>query len=314
MTITMKFGFYRVCRMNYFFRVLFVLLLVQNVSSFHNLIKLRKFLPNRRFYSMTPKSQADHNREKLKNFVKSIGIPLITSGIALTSALTARPFQTRAVDPLLVPPTPSRGFQTKSGLRYFDLYINPKYTQTPKYGQLVTFHYTIYYSPFNIKPPKLEIIDSTHYEIEPFLHKHGNSQIIRAIDDGLHTMRLGSRRRIFVPVNLAYTEPGIGPVPLDPFRRKKLNKILTQFEAGKGDLVIDLELMMIADDEADPGYYDDIPVDVEDTRKAIMKAMEENKNNGLLKDFGGNNGQDSVTGNELSRDAKRKENQSFKER
>lgn len=189
--------------------------------------------------------------------------------------------------------------------------MNPSYTQTPKYGQIVTFHYTIYYSPYNQKPPKLEVIDSTHYEKEPFLHKHGNNQIIRAIDNGLHTMRLGSRRRLLIPPNLAYVDPGIGPIPVDPFRRKKLNQVLTDYERGKGDLIIDLELMMIADDEADPGYYEDIPVDVEEAKQAVMNAMERNKQNNLFKDFGDPK---KVGAADDSASPQRKENQSIKER
>lgn len=137
----------------------------------------------------------------------------------------------------------------------------------------MSFHYTGY---FRADPTsKLEIVDSSllNYGKEPFLHKHGNGRILRGIDEGLHTMKVGGRRRLIIPKSLGFTEVGIGPVPIDAGRRRKLSKLLDLVDADKGELVYDLELVMVADDENDQGYYDDIAVSQDEVRELVRKAM-----------------------------------------
>ena len=170
-----------------------------------------------------------------------------------------------------IPPFPSRGYQTKSGLKYFEL--NEGDGASPRYGQLVSFHYTGYFrSDAN---SKLEIFDSSllNYGKEPFLHKHGNGRVIRGIDEGLHTMKVGGKRRLIIPKSLGFTEIGVGPVPIEAGKRRRLSKLLDQVEADKGELVYDIELVMVAEDENDQGYYDDIPVSQEEVRELVRKAM-----------------------------------------
>lgn len=170
-----------------------------------------------------------------------------------------------------IPPFPSRGYQTKSGLKYFDLKDGDG--SSPRYGQLVSFHYTGYFRPDSNS--KLEIFDSSllNYGKEPFLHKHGNGRIIRGIDEGLHTMKVGGKRRLIIPKSLGFTEIGVGPVPIEAGKRRKLSKLLDLVEADKGELVYDIELVMVAEDENDQGYYDDIPVSQEEVRELVRKAM-----------------------------------------
>ena len=71
-----------------------------------------------------------------------------------------------------IPPFPSKGFQTKSGLRFFD-FQEGTVGGTPRYGQLVSFFYTGYYRAGTTGP--LQVFDSSYlnYGKEPFLHKHG---------------------------------------------------------------------------------------------------------------------------------------------
>lgn len=124
-----------------------------------------------------------------------------------------------------------KGFQTKSGLKYYDL-LQGTSGMSPKYGQFVSFNYICYYRSFGADG-KLEVVDSRYeYIIKnlsllphihlwcvafsllspkgPFLHKHGNGRVIRAIDEGLHTMVPGGRRRIVVPKSIGYTDFGLG--------------------------------------------------------------------------------------------------------
>ena len=88
-----------------------------------------------------------------------------------------------------------KGYQTKSGLKYYD-FLDGK-GPSPRFGQLVSFNYICYFRPSSSDP--LDVVDSSS---RPFLHKHGNGRLIRAIDEGLHTMRLGGRRRIIVPKSI----------------------------------------------------------------------------------------------------------------
>jgi hypothetical protein len=170
------------------------------------------------------------------------------------------------------PPTPPRGFQSKTGLKYFD-FKEGEYGNSPRYGQLVTFHYAGYYRPSPESP--LELFDSSY--LNPgktaFLHKHGNGRVLRGIDEGLHTMKVGGKRRLIIPKTIGFSEFGVGPVPTDPFRRRRLGKILDFIEADQGELIYDVELLMVADDENDQGYYDDVAITQEEVRKMVLKSM-----------------------------------------
>ena len=179
-----------------------------------------------------------------------------------------------AADTASVPNTPSRGFQTKSGLKYFD-FNEGVIGATPRYGQLVSFQYTGYYRATADSP--LEVFDSVfssdRKNKQSFLHKHGNGRIVRGIDEALHSMKVGGKRRVVVPRSIGYTDFGTGPVPTEPSDRRKLEKFLEYLDADKGELVFDLELVMVADDENDQGYYEDEPVTQEEVRKMVLKSM-----------------------------------------
>ena len=177
------------------------------------------------------------------------------------------------------PANPSRGFQTKSGLKYFD-FVEGDIGKSPRYGQLVSFQYTGYYRASADSP--LEVFDSVFSSDRknkmPFLHKHGNGRIVRGIDEGLHTMKVGGKRRVVVPRSIGYTDFGTGPVPTEPSDRRRLSKFLEYLDVDNGELVFDLELVMVADDENDQGYYEDEPVTQEDVRKLVLQSMNAEEN------------------------------------
>ena len=181
------------------------------------------------------------------------------------------------------PPTPNKGFQTKSGLKYFD-FVEGTTGKSPKYGQLVSFHYIGYYRA--TPQSKLDVFDSVFSPAskESFLHKHGNGRVIRGIDEGLHTMKVGGKRRVIIPKNIGYDKFGMGPVPTEPKDRRKLGKLLDLLEVDKGELLFDLELVLVADDENDQGYYEDEPVTQDEVRKLVLKSMDTEINNGPLMD------------------------------
>lgn len=178
---------------------------------------------------------------------------------------------TSSTEPL---PTPNKGFQTKSGLKYFD--FGEGLGKSPRYGQLVSFHYTGYYRA--TPDSSLEAFDtqfSTNKD-ESFLHKHGNGRLVRGLDEGLHTMKVGGKRRMIVPKEIGYTELGLGPVPSDPSQRRRLGGLLDELLQGRGELIFDVELVMVADDENDQGYYEDEPVTQEEVRKLVLKSLNTN--------------------------------------
>ena len=56
---------------------------------------------------------------------------------------------------------------------------------------------------------------------------------------------------------LGFTSFGLGPLPSDPFARRKLGDVLDQVEKGDTQLVYDIKLALIKEDENDQGskYY-----------------------------------------------------------
>ena len=172
-------------------------------------------------------------------------------------------------------PTPDKGFQTKSGLKYFD-FKEGNVDVMPLYGQMVVFHFTGYYQPSPNQP--YELFDSSYLSPKksPFLHKHGNGRICRGIDEGLHTMKVGGKRRVIIPKSIGYTDFRTGPKPLQPKYRKRLGDIIDLVNADKGELIFDLELLLVANDENDQGYYDDSAISQQEVRQLVLKSLTQN--------------------------------------
>ena len=166
----------------------------------------------------SPKSIANLSSKSI-NFIKSL---LFSSSALLLNQAIIQPRKAIADGnnsneiTNTIAPTELKGFQTKTGLKYFDFKIGTPNT-SPRYGQLVSFYYTTYYRPnpgtADSTGTALETIDSNVPYKEPFLHKHGNPRVIRGIDEAIHTMGIGGKRRIIVPKSIGYTEIGLGPVP-----------------------------------------------------------------------------------------------------
>lgn len=57
---------------------------------------------------------------------------------------------------------------------------------------------------------------------------------------------------------------------MEPSDRRKLAKFLEKLDLDKGELVFDLELVMVADDENDQGYYEDEPVTQEEVSRVYI--------------------------------------------
>lgn len=145
-------------------------------------------------------------------------------------------------------------YKTKSGLQYIDIIEGTG--PTPNYGNLVSIAYKAY-----IKLPDTK---GQSYRLDEFdtdtgyLIKHGNGRTVPGLDEGLHTMRVGGKRRVIVPPKLGYTTSGLGPVPVGPYGRWKLNRLIDRMvELRGGNVIFDVEMKSIMKDEADQGYYTD---------------------------------------------------------
>ncbi|CAM9721529.1 unnamed protein product, partial [Phaeothamnion confervicola] len=172
---------------------------------------------------------------------------------------------------------PSIGKVTKNGVKYFDFKAGDG--PEPQWGQLVSISFVLYArtSPDG----QLVKIDSSDANHEPYLFKHGNGRQIKGLEEGLHSMRVGGRRRIVIPPRLGYTVPGLGPFPASPWSRRNLNGMLEKLASrpGSGELVVDVELLTTIDDDADQGYYGDDSLTLEELQEVMRK--EEGREAGL---------------------------------
>ncbi len=166
-------------------------------------------------------------------------IPLKTASAAMLLALTAAlsiaqttvhhtrstkaepatcpPGLAAPVVPANVPAAPGP-IQTAFALRYIDVQPGTGETVTP--GEFLTVHYTGWLLSDGTK------FDSSVDRGQPFTFRQGIHQVISGWDQGFEGMRVGGKRRLFIPYQMAYGEQG--HPPLIP---------------AKGDLIFDIELI-----------------------------------------------------------------------
>lgn len=90
---------------------------------------------------------------------------------------------------------------TKSGLRYID--ENPGNGKSPSSGKTVKVHYTGWLENGTK-------FDSSVDRGEPFEFVIGVGQVIKGWDEGVLSMKIGGKRKLIIPSNLAYGSQGAG--------------------------------------------------------------------------------------------------------
>ncbi len=92
---------------------------------------------------------------------------------------------------------------TDEGLKYYD--FEEGSGDTPASGQLVTVQYTGWLTDGTK-------FDSSLDRAEPFTFALGKGQVIPGWDEGVATMKVGGKRQLLIPADLAYGEQGAGGV------------------------------------------------------------------------------------------------------
>jgi len=145
---------------------------------------------------------------------------------------------------------PSQGYLTESGLRYFD--FREGSGATPRWGQLIRLNFVGY--TVDVTGAELSKYDSTYDRDQVYFTKHGNGQTIKGLEEAVHTMRPGGRRRVIVPPGtLGFAIGDKGPLPPYGDARDKMFGAI----ADGLPLVFDVELMTVMDDLVDRGDYDE---------------------------------------------------------
>jgi FKBP-type peptidyl-prolyl cis-trans isomerase len=80
-------------------------------------------------------------------------------------------------------------------------------------GQVAVVHYTGWLFDPAAPEQKGTKFDSSRDRGEPFSFMIGAGQVIRGWDEGVQGMQPGGQRRLVIPPDLAYGEPGKGPIP-----------------------------------------------------------------------------------------------------
>jgi len=91
--------------------------------------------------------------------------------------------------------------KTTSGLKYIDEVVGTGIT--PKRGQTVKVHYTGWLE--NGKK-----FDSSVDRGEPFEFTLGIGEVIKGWDEGVSTMKVGTKRKLIIPPQLGYGDHGAG--------------------------------------------------------------------------------------------------------
>jgi len=137
---------------------------------------------------------------------------LVASLVAALAATAARGQESK--------PTPAPGSEktseskmtkTPSGLQYEDVKVGQG--ESPKKGQTAVVHYTGWLWENGAKGKKF---DSSVDRGQPFSFPVGMGRVIKGWDEGVLTMKVGGKRILIIPADLAYGSRGAGGGAIPP--------------------------------------------------------------------------------------------------
>ena len=131
--------------------------------------------------------------------------------VALAAALVSAPASADETKPT-TPSEPekkseSKMIKTASGLQYEDTKVGTG--ASPKAGQTCVMHYTGWLWENGAKGKKF---DSSVDRGTPFEFPLGQGRVIKGWDEGVATMKVGGKRLLLIPSQLAYGPSGRPPV------------------------------------------------------------------------------------------------------
>lgn len=131
----------------------------------------------------------------------------LTVALLAIAALTVAPFDADAKNKKCNAKSSTQAagktVTTASGLQYADKVVGTG--AQPKAGQTVIVHYTGWLTNGTK-------FDSSLDRGEPFKFALGQGQVIKGWDEGVATMKIGGKRHLTIPSNLAYGPSGMPPV------------------------------------------------------------------------------------------------------
>ncbi len=137
-------------------------------------------------------------------FLTAMAVAVLFSPIAWTAAHAADPGQAETEQAKGKDKTVTK---TKSGLQYHD--VEEGKGKAPEAGQTCVVHYTGWLWEGGAKGKKF---DSSKDRGVPFYFPVGKRKVIAGWDEGVSTMKVGGKRELIIPSDLAYGARGAGGV------------------------------------------------------------------------------------------------------
>ncbi len=130
-----------------------------------------------------------------------------------TNAVTPPPAQSIQSTPIPTLPKLAAGKHgdttvTPSGLMIID--VKAGNGTMPKSGQNITVNYTGQLLDGKVFDSN---VDPNFHHVEPFVTAIGVGKVIPGWDEGMLTMKVGGKRRLLIPAELAYGARGVGDIP-----------------------------------------------------------------------------------------------------
>ena len=142
----------------------------------------------------------------------------------------------------------NKGFSTKSGLKIID-YDEGK-GEKPEWGDFIILNYVIYRNNLG----NLVKLSDTYEKKSPFSYIHGSGQTIKGFEEAVHSMKKGGKRRVIIPDELAYNLSGLGPIPPEIWKRKKIFQKDNE-EKSQSFLLFDIELVDIKKNDFNQKWF-----------------------------------------------------------